>query len=194
VWSMGGNTFSGDGARRGIGGSSPQPNVADWVYISATNAPTFTARYVAYYASPNSGILLDRIDVNGIPVWAVQSAGGGKANTVINSGNSLVFDAGNQSGQTAKINAATGVGQFAAVQSGTASNSDMAGQIAINGATAGSYSFSQAWGSAPICTASPTSDPTAAGSYWVTTSPTALTITIKNPATISFNYICAGRT
>lgn len=193
-WFTGGNFFSGDGARRSLGGSTPQTNVADWVYISPANAPTFTGRWLNYYADPNNRVLLDRVDINSVPVWAVQSAGNGNANAVVNNGNALVFNAKNLASQTASISAATGVAQFAAVASGTNANSDMAGQIAIVAGTSGSYTFLLGWQTAPICTVTPTSDPTAAGAYWVSSSATTLTITTKNAATVTFNYICIGRT
>jgi len=73
---------------------------------------------------------------------------------------------------------------------GTASNSDLAGQLTLSAGTA-SYSFTASPGymSAPICTAT---DTTAANPVQVTVTTSALTITGTGSDVI--NYICIGRT
>ncbi len=72
-----------------------------------------------------------------------------------------------------------------------ASNSDLAGRITITAATNASLTFAKAFSSAPVCVASPTSNPGAA-TWWVSTSTTAVTVNLSASSTITFNYVCAG--
>jgi hypothetical protein len=188
-----GNFFASADGRIGIN-SNPQANQQAYFGVSAGNSPTYGGVEIAYGANPNNGVSPFGVDVAGIKAFFLKSAGSGVINTVVNNGNALQFYSGNQSGLTATISAATGVAQLAATKSGTSGNSDLAGQIAISAANAGSYTFAQSWATAPICTATPTSDPTAAGAYWVTTSNTTLTVNVKSAATLTFNYTCVGRT
>jgi hypothetical protein len=66
-----------------------------------------------------------------------------------------------------------------------------AGQINISSATSGSSSFGTTYNSAPICVASPTSNP-GSTTWWVTASTSAVTITLSASTTLSFNYACFG--
>jgi hypothetical protein len=75
----------------------------------------------------------------------------------------------------------------------TASNTDLAGTIAVSASTTGTYTFAQTYSSSPICQLTPTSDPTAVGVYWATTTTTVLTANVKTSGTITFNYHCIGR-
>ena len=77
------------------------------------------------------------------------------------------------------------INQFAAAK-------DIAGTIAIVAGTSAAHTFSTAYGSAPICTLSPITDPGLTQTWWVTTSTTVVTANISTSATITFNYICVG--
>jgi pectate lyase-like protein len=73
-----------------------------------------------------------------------------------------------------------------------ASNSDVDGTITINGATAASQNFAIAFSVPPSCIIAPTSDPTSVGTWWVTTSSSAVTAHVHTSGTITFNYHCDG--
>ncbi len=68
---------------------------------------------------------------------------------------------------------------------------DIAGTISLVDAGSGSFSFGSSYAGAPVCTASPTSDPGAVSS-WVTSTSSAVTVHVSAPATIVFNYTCVG--
>jgi hypothetical protein len=74
-----------------------------------------------------------------------------------------------------------------------AANADIAGTITISAATSASKTFSgSGYTVAPSCTITPTSDPTAVGVWWVTTTTTTVTANVKTSGTITFNYHCIG--
>jgi len=80
------------------------------------------------------------------------------------------------------------------IRTGTATNKDIAGTVVITASTTGTRKFDNTGlTSSPICTVTPTTSPATAGVYWVTTTPTVLTVNITNSTTITFNYICVGR-
>lgn len=64
------------------------------------------------------------------------------------------------------------------------------GTVAISSSTTGTTNFTQSYASAPICTVTPTSDPTATGVYWVTPGTSGITVTVKVSGTITFDYHC----
>jgi len=81
-----------------------------------------------------------------------------------------------------------------AFRTGTNSNTDSAGQISLSSATSNSYTFANTgYSSAPICSLTPTSDPTATGTFWVTVSTTVLTAHVHTSGTITFDYVCFAR-
>jgi hypothetical protein len=71
-----------------------------------------------------------------------------------------------------------------------AATNDLAGTISLTSATSGTHTFSAAFGHAPVCVVTPTSDPTT--SVWVVTTTTSVTAHIHNSSTITFNYVCVG--
>ena len=75
---------------------------------------------------------------------------------------------------------------------GVSSNTDQAGTLSVSSTTA-TNTFVHTYNYAPICTVTPQSDPTAAGAWWVTVTPTALTINQHSPAAITYNYVCIPR-
>ena len=71
-------------------------------------------------------------------------------------------------------------------------NPDVAGTLTITSGTAASFTFEAAFVSAPSVVITPQSDPTSIGSYWVTSTNTGFTITMKNSGTMTFNYHVIG--
>ncbi len=188
-FSLAGFNISGDGARVATATVSPQANQAFYQYISPANSPTYAGRSVNYAANPNANVWLDSISATGL-VWGIRATGAGGANAILNNGNSFMGYSGNLSGQTFSLNAATGAGAF--VHLNQTGGHDIAGTIAISSATSGSASFATAFNSAPVCTLTPTSDPSSVGTWWVTTTTSAITANVKTAGTIMFNYVCAG--
>jgi Pectate lyase superfamily protein len=70
-------------------------------------------------------------------------------------------------------------------------NGDLAGKISIAGSASGSHIFSSPFSSAPVCTAAPASDP-GKTTWWVTTTASAVTVSLSTPARITFTYQCFG--
>jgi hypothetical protein len=69
---------------------------------------------------------------------------------------------------------------------------DLAGTITITSAASASHTFATAFTSPPVCTIVPTRDPTLARAWWVTSTTTSVTVHVKNPQTITFDYHCIG--
>ena len=67
-----------------------------------------------------------------------------------------------------------------------------AGSISISGATSGIYTFVAPYLSAPNCVVSPsgTSPAPASQTYDVSSSPSAVTVTLATPGTAKFNFVC----
>jgi hypothetical protein len=80
--------------------------------------------------------------------------------------------------------------QVSQVRTGSASNTDAAGMIAISDGISGSYSFAGTYTAAPSCTLTPLSDPSAIGAYWATITNTALIVHTKLSGSVSFDYHC----
>ncbi len=70
-------------------------------------------------------------------------------------------------------------------------NGDLASKISIAGSASGSHTFSSPFSSAPVCTAAPASDP-GKTTWWVTTTASAVTVSLSTPARITFTYQCFG--
>jgi hypothetical protein len=71
-------------------------------------------------------------------------------------------------------------------------SADVQGTVAVSSSTSGSTNFSKTYNNAPVCTLTPTSDPTAVGAYWVTTTTGAITAHVHTSGTITFNFQCFG--
>jgi hypothetical protein len=70
---------------------------------------------------------------------------------------------------------------------------DTQGTVTITSSTSATVNFSVAFSAYPICTVTPTSDPTSVGGYWVSaTTHSAFTVNVHRSGTITFNYICMG--
>jgi hypothetical protein len=83
-------------------------------------------------------------------------------------------------------------GSVAARQLGQSEANDYAGTISVRGGSSAQVTFRQPFKSAPVCTLTPTSDPSGIGTYWVSSSATGVTANVRQSGSISFNYICIG--
>jgi hypothetical protein len=70
--------------------------------------------------------------------------------------------------------------------------SDSQGTVTLTQSLSASVNFSVPFQRVPICTLTPTSDPTSVGAYWVTSTTSAFTVNVHTPGTITFNYVCMG--
>jgi hypothetical protein len=73
-----------------------------------------------------------------------------------------------------------------------AGNPDLCGTLTITDGTETSFTFENAFVSAPVVVITPQGDMTALGAYWVTTSNTGFSIFMKNSGTMTFNYVVIG--
>ena len=73
-----------------------------------------------------------------------------------------------------------------------AGNPDLCGIQTITSGTETSFTFENAFASAPVVVITPQGDTTDIGAYWVTTSPTGFSIFMKNSGTMTFNYVVIG--
>jgi hypothetical protein len=69
---------------------------------------------------------------------------------------------------------------------------DSQGTVTIGGNTSATVNFSVPFQQPPICTLTPTSDPTSVGAYWVTSTTSSFTVNLHRSGTITFNYVCMG--
>jgi hypothetical protein len=137
------------------------------------NAGTNVVQISANYSGTNGNYLIERIRKN-------QHTNGIMDNinnvTLSNNFISLYSYAGIRTG---------------AVATGVSANTDLAGQCTVGITTCPTYSFTQTYTSAPICTCSDTSGVNACRVQIAVGTPTTLTITGTSGHTI--NYLCIGR-
>jgi autotransporter family porin len=69
---------------------------------------------------------------------------------------------------------------------------DVVGTVTISASTSASVTFTSAFGAAPCVVVTPTSDTTAVGAYWVTTSTTGFTVHVHTSGTVTFQYFVIG--
>jgi hypothetical protein len=70
--------------------------------------------------------------------------------------------------------------------------SDSQGTVTVTRSSSATVNFAVAFQHPPVCTLTPTSDPTSVGAYWVTSTTSSFTVNLRTPGTITFNYICLG--
>jgi hypothetical protein len=70
--------------------------------------------------------------------------------------------------------------------------SDSQGTVTLTSSSNATVNFTVAFQHPPICTLTPTSDPTSVGAYWVTSTTSSFTVNVHTSGTITFNYICMG--
>jgi hypothetical protein len=111
-------------------------------------------------------------------------------------GNSVVLGTGINANRT--NSGLTVINQFLVspatnnIAGGVLANLISEGTISLSSATSASHAFTTAYGSAPICTLTPTSDPTTLGAYWATATATAVTANIHMSGSITFYFHCAS--
>ncbi len=186
-WSVG-NFYASTDRRIAIN-SVPQPNTTAYFGISAGDSPTQTAQNWAYGAVPNNNTQCLVLSVSGVPNWWLRSDGT-RCNEFLNYGASTSWYSDNQATQVAKVNGQTGAASFAKINQDATNN--YAGTIAMASGTSASATFSTPFNSAPVCTLTPTSDPSSVGAWWVTTTTSTVTANVKSAGAITFNYVCAG--
>jgi hypothetical protein len=91
-------------------------------------------------------------------------------------------------------NAFTGANTFARIGSGSASNTDLVGELSFSAATTASYSWTGSYTSHPECTVEPQFDFGSTHRHWITyTSTTSFTINFDSAQTGSVSYHCTAR-
>lgn len=76
-------------------------------------------------------------------------------------------------------------------RTGTASNTDSGGELALSNATSATYTMQGSYSSHPECIAEPQFDPGASNRHWITyTGNTSFTINFATPVTGSVSYVC----
>ena len=73
-----------------------------------------------------------------------------------------------------------------------ASRNDLVGTISVSSSRSGSYTFGTPYNVAPLCTLTPSTNPTATGVWWVTSTTTAVTVHLTTPGSITFKFHCIG--
>jgi hypothetical protein len=119
---------------------------------------------------------------------------------IVNSGGAFVEDGGVHDDGQLTVNSGgayfgqgdMGLGSLSIFNHLNSQQEDLAGQLTINGGTSTSFTFSTTYTNAPIVVVTPTSDPTAIGGYWVTSTNTGFTINMKNSGTMAFSYHVIG--
>jgi hypothetical protein len=77
---------------------------------------------------------------------------------------------------------------------GSGTNTDMNGELALSGATSATYTFTGQYSSHPECTATPQFDVGSGNRMWITyTGSTAFNLLFAQPVTGSVSYVCLGR-
>jgi hypothetical protein len=80
------------------------------------------------------------------------------------------------------------------LQSGTAANTDLAGELSLSSAQNASYSFTGIYNSHPECTVTPQFDPGSANHYWISyDSAGSFTVNFSTAVTGNVSYLCIGR-
>ena len=99
----------------------------------------------------------------------------------------------NSQGASYTLGANVSGGGFEAPGHIGSSTTDTQGTVMITSSTSATVNFSVPFLAYPICTLTPTSDPTSVGGYWVSgTTHSAFTVNLHRSGTITFNYICMG--
>jgi hypothetical protein len=83
-------------------------------------------------------------------------------------------------------------GSVAAKRIGQLESNDYAGTVKVAGGTSATANFKQPFRSIPVCTLTPTSDPSDLGAYWVSSSSSSVTVHVRRAGDLLFNYMCVG--
>ena len=186
-WNLGNFHVSTD--RRISINSVPQAGITAYFGISSGDSLTQEGLDVAYGATPNNNVTCASVDISGVASFRLRSDGT-RCNGLYNNGASLTFYSDNLSTPQATINGTNGQAAFKHLNQ--TSGHDVAGTIAVSSATSASANFTTPFNNAPICTLTPTSDPTGVGAWWVTTTNSCDNGQREERRDDRFNYVCAG--
>jgi hypothetical protein len=157
-------------------GSNPQSGVPSY--------------FATFYSEPASNIIFDssaaRAPSREISLWRARDASGAPH---------VMLSFHRETASTCLLDASLCVsasGVVSARQLGQAESGDYAGTISVAGATSARVDFRLPFQATPVCSLTPTSDPSQVGSYWVSTSKSSITANVRQAGNISFNYICVG--
>ena len=146
--------------------------------------------FTSFYSDPGSRIIFDSASVHAtsseVSMWRLRDSSGAihlVLSFLRDTSTACVLD-------TSLCVSAKGV--VGAKQLGQIEANDYAGTIAITSGSSAKVSFRQPFKSIPVCTLTPTSDPSEVGTYWVSATPSAITANLRKSGSISFNYICVG--
>jgi hypothetical protein len=159
--------------------------------FQGSNAHSGVPNYFArLYSDPSSKILLDSAPVQTpgaqIALWRAGDSTGALH---------LILSFLREKGAVCLVDTSFCVmtsGSVAARQLGQAESGDYAGTIVIQGSTTATVEFKRPFQSAPVCSLTPTSDPSEFGAYWVTTSKSAVTANVHRATKATFDYVCVG--
>jgi hypothetical protein len=161
------------------------------IEFQASNASSGVSDYFARFAAdPATGIIFDstkaRLPASEVSLWQLRDSGGkghvmlsflrDTATTCVLDGSLCVQDTG-----------AVNVKQLNQTEA-----NNYAGKIDIKRSNSGTVEFKVPFHTSPVCSLTPTSDPSALGSYWVSTSPSTVSAFVQKPGQITFNFICVG--
>jgi hypothetical protein len=159
--------------------------------FQGSNAHSGVPNYLAtLYSDPTSNVLLDSSPVRNpgpqIALWRARDKSGASH---------LMLSLLRETGSVCLVDTSlcvTVTGEVAAHQLGQVEAGDYAGTISIQGATAATVEFKRPFQSVPVCSLTPTTDPTDAGAYWVTTSKSSVTANVHRATKVTFDYVCVG--
>ncbi len=167
-------------------------NFESAIMFQPSNQKSGIPNYLAsFFSDPASKILLDSTTVRApappeVALWRLKDAAG-QAHILL----SFLRDTATACLLDASLCVSAG-GAVLAKQLGQSEANDYAGTIGMGGSTSARVNFRQPFQSNPVCTLTPTSDPSAVGAYWVTATRTTVTANVRQAGNVTFNYICVG--
>jgi len=159
--------------------------------IQASNQPSGVPGFLAtFYSEPASRVILDsspaRMPPPQVSLWRARDASGGIH---------LLLSFLRQTATTCLLDTVFCVSADGAVSAGRLNQGepgDYAGTIDLKGGSSARTEFRKPIQTSPVCSLTPTSDPSEIGTYWVSVSTSSVTANISHAGRISFNYICVG--
>jgi len=153
-----------------------------FTFTSTANSPTVTITGGSASAGPQLQIVN-----SASKTYDIGTLGSGQAVGAATAGSFFIYDQGAATMRfSIDINGKTYI-HGASINTGTASNTDLAGTLTLVGGTI-TRTFSKSYTSAPICVATDTTATNA-----VQTSVTTTVLTINGTSTDAVSYICMGR-
>lgn len=175
-------------------------NLGDFNYINDGTLFTLNDANKTIYISANDAGAGSTLDLNGNALSALLSSGAGGLLSLAGTGNVLLQSGASDFVQIAAstrvitLSALNGIvlaGELttpSAIRTGTALNTDVAGTLTIGGGGTVTYTFTQTYVTAPVCTSDDTdTTPLITGSSATTT-----TLTVRGTAGHVVSYQCVG--